>query len=171
MDALFNGSVARSAPLRAEYQRLADSLPFGSDKVMPELTDAIVAIESGRPAEALPVLQRVLTHLPPGPIGAASLFPVRQPRTLVAYWSGRAQLGAGDDAEAARSFTRVVDAGWSRLFTPFEYVRSFYYLGQIAEKQGDRTRAREYYGTFLKYWKDGDIDRDKVQDALKKIAS
>ena len=41
-------------------------------------------------------------------------------------------------------------------------------LGQIAEKEGDRAKARDYYARFLKYWKDGDIDRDKVQDALKK---
>jgi cytochrome c-type biogenesis protein CcmH/NrfG len=56
-----------------------------------------------------------------------------------------------------------------RLQTPFEYVRSLYYLAQIAERAGDRARARDYYARFLKYWKDGDIDRDKVADALKKV--
>jgi Fe-S oxidoreductase len=89
---------------------------------------------------------------------------------MLAYWSGRAQMGAGDDAEAARQFIRVVEAGWSRVVSPFEYVRSFYYLGQIAERAGDRAKAREHYQRFLSYWKDGDIDRDKVAEAIKKTS-
>ena len=47
-------------------------------------------------------------------------------------------------------------------------MRSFYYLGQIAERQGDAAKAREHYKRFLSYWKDGDIDRDKVAEAIKK---
>ena len=171
LEALFQGSVARSPQARAEYQRVADALPFGAEKAMPEFTDAIVAIESGRVAEALPMLRRVDSRVPKGVVAAGNLIPIRQPLTLVEYWTARAQLAGGNDAEAAPHFKKVVDAGWGRLFTPIEYVRSFYYLGQIAEKQGDRAKAREYYGRFLKYWQDGDIDRDKVQDALKKIGS
>ena len=57
-----------------------------------------------------------------------------------------------------------------RLNYPIEFVRSLYFLGQIAERQGDRARAAEYYRRFLQYWGDGDIDRDKVADARKKIA-
>lgn len=58
-----------------------------------------------------------------------------------------------------------------RLFTPLEYVRSLYYLAQIAERQGDRAAARDHYARFLRYWKDGDVDRDKVAEATRKIAS
>jgi hypothetical protein len=54
------------------------------------------------------------------------------------------------------------------LFTPIEFVRSHYYLAQIAERSGDPVKAREYYQRFLFYWKDGDIDRDKVAEAIKK---
>ena len=31
--------------------------------------------------------------------------------------------------------------------------------------------AGEHYRRFLNYWKDGDIDRDKVAEAMKKITS
>jgi len=107
----------------------------------------------------------------PGTIGAGAVFSIRQPRTLLDYWTGLAQIGAGNDAAAATHFERVAASGYSRLFTPIEYVRSLYYLGEIADRRGDRAKAREYYGRFLKYWKDGDIDRDKVQSALKRTTS
>ena len=170
LEGLYQGSVAQSRELRARYQQLSDALPFGSEKVRPLMTDATVAIENGRYEEGLILVQRVMPHLPPGPVAPGSVFPVRQPRTAAAFLTGRAKLGLGDTGEAARQFTYVVEAGYRRLFTPFEYVRSFYYLGQIADRAGDRAKAREYYGRFLKYWKDGDIDRDKVQDALKKTS-
>ena len=170
-EALFQGVVAGSAQARAEYQRIVDAMPAGSEKVWPEFADAVVAIEAGHYTAALPILHRVGAAIPPGVVAPGAFVPIRQPRTLVDYWTARAEMGNGNDAEAARRFTRVAEAGWARLFTPIEYVRSFYFLGQLAEKQGDRVKAREYYGRFLKYWKDGDLDRDKVQDALKKIGS
>jgi hypothetical protein len=171
LDALFQASVAGSADARAELTRITNTLPAGSDKYLGHLADGIVATGTGRFRDALPLIQRYEKEASPGPVAAGAIFPIRQPRVLSDYWTARAQFGSGNDAEAARRFTRVVDAGWSRLFTPIEYIRSFYYLGQIAEKQGDRAKAREYYGKFLRYWKDGDIDRDKVADALEKIGS
>ena len=36
------------------------------------------------------------------------------------------------------------------------------YLGRIAEEQGDTASASRYYGRFLDYWGDGDVDRDRV---------
>jgi hypothetical protein len=98
------------------------------------------------------------------------LFSVRQPRTIAEYASGRAKLGLGDVSGAAAHFQFIVDGGYWRLFTPFEYVRSHYYLGQIAERTGDRAKAREHYSRFLSYWRDGDIDRDKVAEAIKKTS-
>ena len=168
LEALFQGSLAGSAAARTEYTRMASALPSGSDKVLPELADAIVAIEAGRQGDALPVIQRVASQLPPGVISSGALVAVRQPRTIANYWTGRAQLAAGNDSAAAAAFDKVATAGYARMFTPIEYVRSLYYLGAIADRQGDRAKAREYYGRFLKYWKDGDIDRDQVAEALKK---
>jgi len=93
----------------------------------------------------------------------------RQPRTLLEFWRGRAELGAGNDAAAATHFERVVSSGYGHLFSQIEYVRSLYYLGQIAERKGDSAKARENYRKFVSYWKDGDIDRDKATEASKKI--
>ena len=170
IEALFQGTVARSAPLRAEYQRLADVLPFGSDKVLPLLADAVVAVEDGQHQKALDLVQRVLPELPLGPVASGAVFPVRQPRMIAEYVQGLAHLGLGNADAARRHFETIVNAGYMRLYTPMEYVRSHYYLAQIAEKTGDAAKARGHYQRFLFYWKDGDIDRDKVAEAIKKTS-
>ena len=83
---------------------------------------------------------------------------------------GSAYLAAGDADEAMRRFEHVVNANTMRLQYPVEFVRSLYFLGSIAERKGDRARAADHYRRFLRYWGDGDIDRDKVADARKKTA-
>jgi len=52
---------------------------------------------------------------------------------------------------------------------PIEFVRSVYFLAEIHERQGDRGKTSEYYRRFLEYWGDGDIDRDRVADARKRL--
>ena len=52
---------------------------------------------------------------------------------------------------------------------PMLYVRSFFFLGEIAEKKGEKAAARGYYERFLKYWKDGDTDRDRVAEAERRL--
>ena len=108
--------------------------------------------------------------MPPGPVAAGDNLPVRQPRTLADYWTARAQIGSGNDAEAATRFTRISTQG-RRGYSRRSIHRQLLLPRTNAEKQGDRAKSREYYGKFLKYWKDGDIDRDKVADALKKNGS
>ena len=65
---------------------------------------------------------------------------------------------------------RIVDAGRGRVGAPLEFVRSLYLLGQINEQTGDRAKATAYYRRFVQYWGDGDMDRDKIAEAKKKIA-
>ena len=44
-----------------------------------------------------------------------------------------------------------------------------YFLGQITERAGDTSKARDYYRRFVTYWGDGDIDREHVAEAKKKL--
>ena len=168
-EALLQGALAGSPEITTEFRRASATLPAGTRMAAPLLVDAVGAIDRGEHARALELLRSFGSHATPGVVGAGALFPIRQPRTRLEYWSGRAELGAGNDTQAAVHFERVASAGYGRLYSPIEYVRSLYYLGQIAERRGDATKARENYRRFLNYWKDGDIDRDKVTEALKKI--
>ncbi len=82
---------------------------------------------------------------------------------------GEAYVGAGRAKEAEPWFTRVTASGHEHAAQPLEYVRSFYHLGKIHEEAGDLTRAREAYRRFVGYWKDGDLDRERVAEAERKL--
>ena len=41
---------------------------------------------------------------------------------------------------------------------------------KIHEKRGDTDEARAYYQRFVDYWKDGDMDRERVEEALGKAS-
>jgi cytochrome c-type biogenesis protein CcmH/NrfG len=43
-------------------------------------------------------------------------------------------------------------------------------LAKIAEQQGDKTRAREYYRKFLDLWKDADAGLPEVEGAKARLA-
>lgn len=48
-------------------------------------------------------------------------------------------------------------------------MRSFYFLGKIHENGGEVEKARRNYRRFVEYGKDGDLDRERVAEAEKKL--
>ena len=78
-------------------------------------------------------------------------------------------MGAGRSKEAEPWFTRVTASGHEHAAQPLEYVRSFYHLAKLHEETGDLTRAREAYRRFVGDRKDGDLDRERVAEAERKL--
>ena len=101
--------------------------------------------------------------------GGGPLANVSSVFTMVRYTLGLAYLAAGRASDAEAPLRRVVESTTSRVGAPVEYVRAFYLLGMIYEQLGERPRAREHYARFLEHWRDGDLDRDKVADAERKL--
>jgi tetratricopeptide (TPR) repeat protein len=95
--------------------------------------------------------------------------PPPPPHVPVWFGLGSAYFASGDLTNAAERFQKIVDRP-ERATHPIEFVRSWYFLGEIAFRQGDRAKAKNCYERFLKYWADGDIDRDRVADARRKLA-
>jgi tetratricopeptide (TPR) repeat protein len=85
------------------------------------------------------------------------------------YSLAQANLESGDEEKADEWFQRIVESGIEHVWWPIEYVRSFYFLGKIHESRGEMEKAREYYRRFYEYWKDGDMDRERVEEARKKM--
>jgi tetratricopeptide (TPR) repeat protein len=98
-------------------------------------------------------------------------FPQQGQLVLVRYGLAAALVDAGRDVEAAPLFEFVTRARLGRIYVPMLYVRSFYFLGRIVEKKGEKAAARKHYERFLFYWKDGDTDRDRVAEAQRKVKS
>jgi hypothetical protein len=66
---------------------------------------------------------------------------------------------------AAKGFRRITTSFSLHVDWPILYVRSFYFLGRIHDKRAEKERAREDYGRFVEFWKNGDLDRERVHEA------
>jgi tetratricopeptide (TPR) repeat protein len=82
-----------------------------------------------------------------------------------------AHLANGNEEQARRWFQHIIESGIEHVGRPIQYVRSFYFLGKIHENRGEMDKAREYYRRFVDYWGDGDIDRERVEEARIKSRS
>jgi serine/threonine protein kinase/tetratricopeptide (TPR) repeat protein len=97
---------------------------------------------------------------------AATLANIYDPEGPSTRFSlGRALFEAGRLDQAAQRFEQVIGATRSRVYDPIAFVRSYDYLGRIHQSQGNREKAHEYFQTFLNYWGDGDMDRDRIEAA------
>ncbi len=123
-----------------------------------------LALARGDTREAIRRLEQAVSLLSQ----RGSLPPPPPPHVPIWYSLASAYLAAGQDDQAAEWFLRIVESGVERNLRPVEFVRSFYFLGKIHENRGDMEKAREYYRRFFEYWKDGDIDRERVEEAKRK---
>jgi tetratricopeptide (TPR) repeat protein/TolB-like protein len=162
------GRIGRTAQAHAfltEYERTATPLtakPVARTVAHGRGEVALAARDYATALRELTAAQAALSPRPGNPI---------QPNPHVQIWFalGEAHLGAGNGAEARRWFERIVNGPYERALRPIEYVRSLYHLAGIAEGAGDAAKAVEYYRRFLVYWGDGEIDRDKVEIARRKL--
>jgi tetratricopeptide (TPR) repeat protein/predicted Ser/Thr protein kinase len=159
------GRAAEAAKAMEALTARANALPGPREKrrihwlagwLAMDRRDWPVAIEEFRQSEATLTLT--------GPTG-----PPPPPHVPIWFGLGSAYFASGDLNNAAERFRKIVDRP-ERATYPVEFVRSWYFLGEIALKQGDRAKAKNCYERFLKYWADGDVDRDRVADARQKLA-
>ena len=90
---------------------------------------------------------------------------------LLLFHLGVAHWEAGEREEAAQRFQRIIKTELPRASQPIPYVRSFYYLGSYYKDQGNQEKARENFERFLSYWKDGSLDRERVEEAIQFLNS
>ena len=153
------GHAAEAAKAAADLVGQTKLIPGPGLRQIEFLNAGLLALERHETAKAVEQLTQADKLVPSGPSGA------------VIFWfpMGEAFLAARDDAEAAKRFEHIVGAGVDRTANPVEFVRSLYYLGQISERQGQRDKALAFYRRFVEHWGDGDIDRERVADARKKL--
>ena len=93
------------------------------------------------------------------------------PHAQVGFAIGRAHLLQGNLPAADQAFEKVTQLRQPRIGTPVSFVRSFYFLGHVRDQLDDGAGAREAYESFLRYWADGDIDRERVTEASAYVSS
>ena len=122
-----------------------------------------LALEEGDIDRAVSALEEARSLLPPGSKGSLSGSRVSVLRALAA-----AYIAAVEDAKAEDALDEILNAGSERIALPEIWVRSHYHLAQIHERRGDNERARELYRQFYELWRNGDIDRERVEEAKRK---
>jgi serine/threonine protein kinase/tetratricopeptide (TPR) repeat protein len=122
-----------------------------------------IEIERGNYAKAVSAIEKALTLWP-----AQAEIPDNQ--SLPVYNLGLAHFRAGNMDKARKAFEDVTNMTAGRMFYAEQYAQSFYMLGQVFEKTGDKPKAIENYTKFLDLWKNADPGRPEVADARKRLA-
>jgi tetratricopeptide (TPR) repeat protein len=132
-----------------------------------------IALARGQHPRAIEELEKAEGMLPHSGGGSIYvIFPYRignPPHVPIWYSLASAYLANGDGDKAADWLRRITETTVDRIVWPIPYVRSFYFLGKIHENRGDMEKASEYYRRFVDYWGDGDIDRERVEEAKSKL--
>jgi tetratricopeptide (TPR) repeat protein len=149
-----------------EFAALYEAEPNKKLIRCPLMLQGQIELENGSPAKAIELLSR-----------AKSLeqhydfyenFPTI--RVPIMDLLGSAYFRAGDMEKARMEYEEI-----SRLTAPRErygdtYAKSFYHLGQIYERLGKESKAKENYSKFLDLWKEADPGLPEVADARKRLA-
>jgi tetratricopeptide (TPR) repeat protein len=160
------GREAEADLAAAELVRMAEGLPGDVGRRMAHELRGRLAAARGDVDQAIVELEQAEALLPAsGDTSIRSrIFGPDHPRIWFALAS--AYLRAGKTERAAERFRRVTESPL-RTRSPLEAVRSLYFLGQIHEQRGEEALARGYYRRFVDHWRDGDLDRDQVEHALR----
>jgi serine/threonine protein kinase/tetratricopeptide (TPR) repeat protein len=78
---------------------------------------------------------------------------------------------AGDLASARAVYEGIQKLTRGRIYGMQIYALSFYHVGLIDEKLGDKAGARRAYEKFLDLWKDADPDLPEPADARRRLAA
>jgi tetratricopeptide (TPR) repeat protein len=77
---------------------------------------------------------------------------------------------AGDVEQARQQYEKISRLTCGRFLYGDIFAKSFYLLGRIAERQGERAKARENLQKFLDLWKDADPGIVEIEEARKELA-
>jgi eukaryotic-like serine/threonine-protein kinase len=146
------GNTAEALRLSKPLAARAEADPNLRDVRLPELL-AVIEIKRGNPTRAIELLEPVKRY---------------EEGWIDSYWAaylrGQAYLAAGQRAEAAQEFQKVIDHRGlvqNALYGALAPVG----LARAYGRQGDTTKARTAYENFFALWHDADSDIPLLKQA------
>jgi len=124
---------------------------------------AAIALERGKSADAIDLLQAAVPYefADPPPFAAGTMYPV--------YLRGQAYLRAGDAAQAAMQFQKILDHPGVIVNFPLMALTRLG-MAEARELAGDRAGARTGYQDFFALWKDANPETPILQRARAEYA-
>lgn len=123
-----------------------------------------IEMEKGDFSKAIDFFTQAV-NLTPSPIEPKMYF---HPMFLSSL--GQAYFQNGDLNRAQEEYEKIQSLTLHKLQTGDYYAKSYYWLGKIFQKKGERSRAVEDYETFLDLWKDADSGIFELEDARSQLA-
>jgi tetratricopeptide (TPR) repeat protein/predicted Ser/Thr protein kinase len=151
-----------------ELKRRVDGSIYKKDIRRYEHLMGMIALGEGWPREAVSHFERAVSEL----AFPASLYTDDHLILDALYFEplAKAYYLSGDLDNARRAYGKIIGMTIGRYLYGDRYARSFYMLGEIAGKQGDRARAADHFRKFLELWKDADPGLPEVEDAGRRLA-
>jgi tetratricopeptide (TPR) repeat protein len=162
------GRTSEADRFAEELRKYAEALPTEKENRRYHHLRGELLLSRGDAPGALVELEKAAATLPAEGSGGPTNVPQHVP---VWFSLASAYLAVGDEAHAEECFEKIRSARIERMMWAIPYVRSFYHLAKIHEKRGDTAGAKEHYRQFFELWKDGDLDRDKVEEARRALGS
>ena len=124
----------------------------------------VVALESGRAAEAVELLERTVSQVVrrDGVDGRVMLY-------RLALASARERTG--DLAGAAEDLKWIIESPGESLDFEGALAKAVLGLARVEDKLGRAEQARARYGEFLELWNDADAGRPEVEEARARLAA
>jgi serine/threonine protein kinase/tetratricopeptide (TPR) repeat protein len=150
-----------------ELQGTAENGPAKKRIYYHDALMGLLALKKNEPSQAQDYLQKAAA---PTGIESSYLF---CPRPEFLDYLAEAYAQAGRWPEAQKTYEEIQSLKFPIIWEPANaviYVRSFFKLGQVLERKGDKAGAATCYGKFLELWKNADPGLPEVTDAKKRLA-
>ena len=148
--------------LTRRFQAMAEAGPGKRPARDYDFFLGVIALEKGRAAEAVPLIEKAVSQLPPG-------NSLDSQKILFHFYLASAREKTGDFAGAAAAFEKITGAPGDRLLGGDLFARVVLGLARVEEKLGRQARALEGYRSFLALWKNADPGRPEIAEARGRV--
>ncbi len=133
--------------------------PMSWLRALPEHVRGEVALSEGEPARARAHLEKAVQIL------CDERAPASAPVVPIRFALARIYQQVDDRDQAARALGAIASDEEAQLEWPVPGTRSYFELARLLASDGDEQQATAAYRTFVDRWRDGDLDREKIEEA------
>ena len=157
------GDLANAAAAAAEVKGWGDELFWRRRTFLSLLLSGAIATKQNDGRKAVADLEQAVATMP------HQTYPTGDEHARALDLLAQAYMVAGDLVKARETLEEITMLTTGRSEWGATYARSYYRLGLLADRQGDKARAREQFTKFLDLWKNADPGQPEVADARARL--